>query len=339
LSNAARLQPLGNVESDVLAASSEGALLVLDLETGRTLWSLILPSTTSDVLLNATDELVYVANSGGMLEAFTAFDLENSGSESLPDPLWSIELPAGPNGLAVLPQGGVVVTTREGTTAVSSIGEKLWHEEDLVGIIDWAEIGEGLIVLAKEGIWKVDDGGAARWTDAISGQKVVASDHPFVYVEDGIYRIDLDSRSTELFFDLPSGFPRSGDLAELPGGGVLVAHLDLDDKRLIAIDADGSLRWERSIAGLDSLSVELLTLEDEVFMLIQFEIGASTGVDLFHVDTSEGELVRIFSGGTRSSGSNLPGITAEGDSLLVTIPGVGVSVLDPQLALETVLDQ
>jgi outer membrane protein assembly factor BamB len=339
LSAASRLNPLGLIEGDVLAASGNGELLAFSAEDGRVRWRQTLPRAVSGIVLNSSNELVYLLHSRGVIEAFTLADLENRDSESLSDPLWSAELPASPISWAALPQGGIVVSTRKGLTAISGSGAELWQEDLPTRIADWAEISEALIILTEDGIWVIDEQQAVRWTDAISGQKVVASDHPFIYVEDGIYDIDLDSRSTELFFDLPSGFPSSGDLAELPGGGVLVVHLDADDKRLIAIDANGLMFWERSISELDSRAVELVTMGDEVYMLIQFTVGSSTGVDLFHVDTEDGELVRIFSGGTRSSGSNPPRITVAEDSLLIDIPGVGISSLDPRAALQAVLDQ
>ncbi len=102
------------------------------------------------------------------------------------------------------------------------------------------------------------------------------------------------------------------------------------------MDEDGSLRWERSISSLGARNVELLTLNDQIFMMAQYDIGRSTGFDLFHVDTASGDLTRIFSGGTRSTSSNPAKIAAVGDSLLIRIAGVGLAALDPQAALEAV---
>ena len=90
----------------------------------------------------------------------------------------------------------------------------------------------------------------------------------------------------------------------MPGGGILVAHTDLDDKRLIAINEDGLLRWERSIASLGSREVQLLSFNNEMYLMTRYDIGRSTGIDLFHVGLESGEMTRIFSGGTRSTNPN-----------------------------------
>jgi hypothetical protein len=71
-------------------------------------------------------------------------------------------------------------------------------------------------------------------------------------------------------------------------------------------------------------------------MMAQYDIGRSTGIDLFHVDTESGDLTRIFSGGTRSTSPNLAEIAPIGDSLLIRIAGVGLAAVDPQAALEAV---
>ena len=174
---------------------------------------------------------------------------------------------------------------------------------------------------------------------SIDGQSVVASERPYVYAEDGIYSIDMDSRSIQQLFDLPSGFPRSRGLSEISGGGVLVAHTDLGDKRLIEVDEDGSLRWERSIASLGARAVELLTLNNEMYLMTQYDIGRSTGIDLFHVGKDNGDLTRIFSGGTRSTNSDPAEIAAVGDSIVISIMSVGLAAIEPETALEAVLGE
>ncbi|MFQ5943243.1 MAG: peptidoglycan DD-metalloendopeptidase family protein, partial [Anaerolineales bacterium] len=337
LSAASSFQPLGVVDDELLAHLDAGEIIALDMESGRTAWSRTLPTTPNSVLLDVEGGIIYVNRSGGAIEAYGTSDLKSSNSGSTIEPLWSVEMEsAGFYDLIPLPLGGLVATSRSGTTAISHSGEELWHEDAVTGIADWAQTDDSLILLDRSGIWLANEGSATRWTDSISGHRVVASDHPFVYAADGVYGLDAESRSLDLFGSLPSGFPRSGNLIELPGGGVVVAHTDLDDKRLIAIDADGSLRWERSIAGLGSRAIELLVLDDQVYMLIQFDIGRSTGIDLFHVNSQSGDLARIFSGGTRSSVSDPLAFTTEGESIIISIPGVGLAVLEPQSALETV---
>jgi hypothetical protein len=221
--------------------------------------------------------------------------------------------------------------------AISESGEPLWSEELVSGITDWAHTDEVLVLLARDKVWIDDEQSGTQLSGTINGQRVVASERPYIYAEDGVYQINMESGSVELLFGLSNGFPRSGSMSEMPGGGILVAHTDLDDKRLIAIDEDGLLRWERSIASLGVRAVELLTLNDEIYMMTQYDIGQATGIDLFHVGIESGDLTRIFIGGTRSTGPNLVKIMGVGESILIDITGVGLVALDPVAALDAVL--
>jgi hypothetical protein len=314
--------------------------MALDVDDGRTSWIHGLSETKSSVFLDALGDLVYVSSVGGILDAYSVSALEDRNVIPPVEPVWSTELDGSSTyDLAALPQGGLVAFSRSSMEAISESGEPLWSEELVSGITDWAQAGEALVFLVRNEIWLADERGATQMIGSTNGQSVVASEQPYVYAEDGVYSIDMVSRSVGQFFGLTSGFPRSGGLSEIPGGGVLVAHTDLDDKRLIAIDADGLLRWERSIASLGARNVELLTLNDEMYMMTQYDIGRSTGIDLFHVDTESGALTRIFSGGTRSTSSNPGEIAAVGDSIFISIMGVGLAAIEPQTALEAVLGE
>ena len=340
LDTASSLQPIGIIDGDLLAYSSNRDVMALDMESGRTQWSRTLPSVPNSVLLDAMGDIIYINRSGRPIEALSISELSGGNSDSPVEMIWTAKLEStGRHDLAPLPNGGLVAASRLGATAISHSGEELWREENLTGITDWVATGEGLILLDRNGIWLADAEGAELWTNSIAGQQVVVSDRPLVNTEDGVYILDLESRSLDLLLNLPSGFPRSGGLSEIPEGGVLVAHTDLDDKRLIAIDADGLLHWEHSIASLGARNVELLTLNDEIYMMAQYDIGRSTGIDLFHVDTESGDLTRIFSGGTRSTSSDPVEIAAVGDSIVISIMSVGLAAIEPQTALEAALGE
>lgn len=337
LSNSEQLHVLGTIDSRVLVSSENGEVMALDVDDGRTSWVHDLSDTTSNVLLDALGGLVYVSSAGGKVDAYGVSALEDRNVILPVEPVWSTELDSPSTyDLVSLPQGGLVAYSRSSMEAISESGEPLWSEELVSGVTDWAQTGEALVFLIRNEIWRADEQGATQMIGPINGQSVVASEQPFVYSEDGIYQIDMELGSVELFFGLPSGFPRSGSLSEILGGGILVAHTDLDDKRLIAVYEDGLLRWERSIASLGARAAELLTLNNEMYLMTQYDIGRSTGIDLFQIDTESGDLTRIFSGGTRSTSSNPGEIAAVGDSLLIHIAGVGLAAVDPQAALEAV---
>ena len=337
LSDSAPLNLLGTVDGKVLFSSDAGEVTALDIDNGRTRWTYRLSETANNVILDSHGVLIYVGTGGGVIDAFNLSDLEDANRGSEVDPVWSADVgQASIYELVPLPRGGLIAASRSSLQAISDSGGPLWSVESDSGITNWAQSEETLILLAGDEVWVVDERGASWVTGSINGRKVVASEQPFIYAEDGVYQIDEESGSVELLFGLPSGFPRSGDLSEMPEGGILVAHTDLDDKRLIAVDKDGLLRWERSIASLGARAVKLLTLNDEMYLMTQYDIGRTTGIDLFHVGTETGDLTRIFSGGTRSTSPDPAEIAAVGDSILINITGVGLAAIEPLTALEAV---
>ncbi len=337
LSDSAPLDLLGTVDGTVLFSSGAGEVAALDIDNGRTRWTYRLSETANIVILDSHGVLIYVVTGGGVIEAFNLSDLEDANQGSGVDPVWSADVgQASTYKLVPLPQGGLIAASRSSLQAISDSGEQLWSVESDSGITDWAQSEETLILLAGDEVWVADEHSASRMMGSIKGENVVASERPTIYAEDGIYQINMQSGLIKLLVELPNGFPRSGGLSEMPGGGIVVAHTDLDDKRLIAVDEDSLLRWERSIASLGTRAVELLTLNDEMFLMTQYDIGRSTGIDLFHVGRESGDLTRIFSGGTRSTSPNPAEIASIGDSLLISIAGVGLVSVDPQAAFEAV---
>ena len=167
---------------------------------------------------------------------------------------------------------------------------------------------------------------------------MVAGDVPYLHAQDGLYRLSPELQSAELLYALPWGFPQSGDVVELPGGGLLVAHADPADTRLIAIEADGSLRWEQSVAGLAPRTVELMTVGGQAYAVMRLDRGNSTGIDIFHVQETDGRLTRVFSGGSRFPSSDSMSLSVAGDSVLISIADVGLLGWEPKLALQTVLE-
>ena len=339
LSESDPLNVLGTIDDSVLVSSESGEVTALDIDDGQTLWTRVLSETASNFLLDARGALVYVSSAGGTIEAYNLSELEDRSLGPQIDAAWSTELDSpGSYDLVPLPRGGMVAFSRSSMEAISGSGELLWRVELTSGVTDWAQSEKALVFIVRDEVWLADEQGASQMIGLVNGRSVVASEQPYIYAEDGVYQIDMESGSVELLFGLPSGFPRSGGLSETPGGGVLVAHTDLDDKRLISIDEDGLLLWERSITSLGARAVELLTLNDEVYLMTQYDIGRSTGIDMFHVELGSGDLTRIFSGGTRSTSPNPAEIAAVGNLILISITSVGLAAIDPETALEAVYE-
>jgi outer membrane protein assembly factor BamB len=336
LHNDGYLLPLGVVDGNGLFVSGDGELLALDVDDGSIRWTRSLPVTADRLLLDAHSRLIYSASSEGTIEAFSTSALARGEFEV---PVWRLDLgESGMPELAPLPGGGLIVSIQSAMLGVSVQGEVLWRSAPAQGIVDWAESGAALLLLTRQGTWQIDREQAAAWPASIAGQKIVASDVPFQYAQDGLYRLIPELQSAELLYALPWGYPRSGDVVELPGGGLLVAHSDPADTRLIAIEADGSLRWERSVASLGPRTVELMAVGGQAYAAMQLDLGNSTGIDIFHVQEADGRLTRVFSGGSRFSSSDSLSLTVAGNSVLISIADVGLLGWEPQVALQTVLE-
>lgn len=331
---------LGRLDANTFMLLAGKELIAGDYADGTEAWSRELPENANDVLLDGEGTLIYLLTRGGAIEAFQTSEFRTRAPLSEIDPLWRMEIElVGAYDLVPLPGGGIVVSTRSSLLAISQVGELLWRTEATAGIIDWAHVDGALIAVTRDrdaAIWIFDEKGASPWKLSIKGQRVVASEQPFIYAEDGVYRIDFDTQSAELFYSLPQGFTRSGDMVQLPDGGLLVAHTDLGDKRLIALDAGGELRWERSIADLPSSGINLMTLGSGSYMLTEYSRSGRTGIDMFHIDLDDGDLTRIFSAGSRSANSAIWASAAGDETVLLGIGGVGLAAFDPSAALDSV---
>lgn len=333
VSDSGFLQPLGRVE-DMLLLYADQKLLALDRADGSLGWTRFLPEGTRQLLLDARGTQLYRADLAGMIEALSLGELE-FGASADAEPLWQLEWQmAGDPQLIPMPSGGLLVVSRSRLSAVSDTGQILWDREGLANLYDWAQTDSGLVLASVEGVVVADPAGVWQLDSTAHAQRVVASAQPYLYGDDGLYRLDTSTRSLELIFSLPLGFPGLGDLAELRDGSLLVAHRDPSDTRLIAIGVDGSLRWERSIRALSATRLQLLPVGDAVYLLAVIDLGNATGIDLFQIDLAEGGLLRLFSGGTRTSDSNPVVTRVVENSVFISIDGVGVAEWTPSLALD-----
>jgi murein DD-endopeptidase MepM/ murein hydrolase activator NlpD len=330
------LVPLGQAEGVELVSAGD-QVQALDPADGRTRWSLSLPESAGAIVLDAGGTQLYSGDSAGLLEAY-AVTAPRAGEPTAP--LWQVDLgQIGTPELAPLPGGGVLVIGPTRMLAISLEGRVLWSRASARGIVDWAQVDSTLVGLARDRIWLIGEEGATSWPVAFAGHRIVASGVPLVHAGDGLYLLDLAAHTTELVYALPSSRSRSGGLVELRGGGHLLVHTDAADTRLIAIEADGSLRWERSLRALGARSLDVQRVGENAYLIAVLTRGSSTSIDILRVSDSDGALTRIFSGGTRSSSGAVVTFASRGASALISIPGVGLLAWDPLAALQAVSGQ
>jgi hypothetical protein len=187
-------------------------------------------------------------------------------------------------------------------------------------------------------VWSVDGTGPTAWGSPISGRLVSAGERIFLHAADGVYLLDPETLSAKQLFALPRGSVSAGDMVALPDGGLLVAHQDAYDRRLIALYGDGTLRWERSFAHILRGRLHLLTLGQLPFLVSEDTTTSAAGeLTLLAVDLEGAQLTRIFTGGNRGFRPGPSFALAVGDErALVNVGGGRLVMLNTRSALEAV---
>jgi outer membrane protein assembly factor BamB len=217
----------------------------------------------------------------------------------------------------------------------------LWARDNVSQVFDWALVEDRLVISTMEAdgsMWIVDRSGPRAWAAQVSGYLAVAGDWVWVYDANGIYRLDLETPSAELVYALPTGLLRRADGVALPDGGVLVAHPDAFDKRLIVLNADGTLRWQRSYAeAVHGQQAHLVIIDGRVYLVSQRLTSSSSEVSVFAIDLDSAELTRVFTAGSRDPLPEDTWALPIGDSrILINVGGGHMVALDPLPAFEAV---
>jgi hypothetical protein len=293
--------------------------------------------------------MIYLATSPGTLAGFKPAALDqvspSAGSHFLPEPGWefSLDRPSSSN-LFPLPGGGLVAATREQLSAISENGEVLWQTDPIGSVVGWTLSNEALIISTNEEqtpLWSLDKAGVTAWQASITGKSVLLGGQVYLYSEEGVYRLDVDSLSAELLYPLPQGILKWGHIVPVVDEGLLVVHADPDDRRLLSLGPDGLLRWERSLANLPSGQVQLLEVNHQVYLLVQQVTSSANNIAIYAIDTDRAELTLIFKGGTRTPVTNPNATwayTVDEETILFNIGGGGTVALNPLVALEVLTE-
>jgi len=337
---------LGMLAPDTFAALEEDRLIGLNVLDGSPSWSQALSTRPSDAALDTDQSALYVSFVYGRLQAFRLLDPQDGDVRvASPSPLtstWTIKLDAvGSATLMPLPSGGLVASFRRQMFGIAPTGEVVWQHATTGQVFDWALANDRLI-FSTEGVdgstWMINQGQPVVLAPGKNGRPVFVGDQVWLYDDDGIYRLHLEPPSVDLLYTLPRGSPMLGDMVALPdGGGVLVAHTDRSDKRLIALNTDGTVRWQRSFSAITRGLQSLLVLDGRVYLVSHDSFASSNRISIFAIDLNGAELTHIFDGGSRSPWQGDSWALAIGDHrLLISIGGSGIAALDARAAMEVV---
>jgi outer membrane protein assembly factor BamB len=345
------MRGVGMLDHDTFVAIEDEQLVGISVQDGSLRWSQTSSVRAKNAMIAADWSTLYaVDRHNGRVEAFGITDTPRGSATAIHDsplvPVWDIRLgAAGSATLMPLPGGGVVAAFRQKMFGVSAAGELLWKHNTTAQVLDWVLWGDRVIFSAIEdgSLWTADEAGPMAWMAPTSGYLVVVDDKILMYGENGVYRLNPETLSVDLLYALPKGFIERGRMVTLSDGGLLLTHADAFDRRLIALNADGTLRWQRSYARtVQGYEHDLLVLDGRPYLVSYHRVAASSEVSVFAIDVNRARLVRIFVGAGRIVRPEYRGVCAIGDGILLLSVGSGVEsgsiiAIDTQLALEAVL--
>ncbi len=311
-------QGVGVLQNGWLAAFDNQRLLAFEADTGKVQWQRAFTETIDQLALDATGRMIYASTVTGTLRA-----LDQTGAQ-----LWAIDQRA--TRLLPLPGGGVAVQQADQLIGLSPTADRLWAVPLSGAIFDYV-VERDRILLTTTGdqaaLYALEAGQLTQLAE-ISGKIALSRERVFVYNPTGLYR--LNAGAVELVRPLDDARFTDGQVVTADDGTLLVAHRGYSDRRLIALNADGSLRWERSVQGLGRSLPQLVKLGRQVYAV------TSTG-DVLLIDLATGESRRVFDGGglTFLSGQLWAQVLPNG-RLAFDFRGGRLIVLDPRAALPVV---
>lgn len=319
----------------------DAQLVALDATNGRSLWQYDGGGEIESAVLDAQSQVIYTTSRTGRVEALA---VENpTATNPTIEPLWQVELGVfGAPLLLPLPADGVVVSVRQQLFGIAPDGTVRWIDESFGQPFAWTLTEDGLLMStsgSEQLLMQVNGDGLELWNVPENGQMLVIGDEIWLHGRNGLYTLDTQTKTAELRYSLPEGSLWLGDAVALPDGGLLVAHADPFDRRLLVFAADGSLRWERSYAGFIAGEVQLLVVGEQVVLVSTENNSSVSTISVFVVNLETAELTHGFTGGTRTAIPADTWMLPMNQQLLLNIGGGHMLVLDTQEAFTAVTAQ
>jgi murein DD-endopeptidase MepM/ murein hydrolase activator NlpD len=334
---------IGLQDDHTIIVLEDHQLTGLDTTTGEERWSVTPEDRIDAATLYATQPLLYAAGQLGQIEAFRLPNLAMGDSEAFPEdilsPLWVVDLDVvGIPTLIALPQGGVVLAVWNDMIGLSATGDVLWQEDTFDRTLDWATVGDQLLLSTvgrERSVWTIDESGPRPWAGLTGGSLSAQSDHALLFNDQGLFKLNPDDGSHELLSEWPQDSLRASDVMVLEDGSALVVYLSRSDRRLILFDSQGNVMWQRALPDTITGTPTLQPVDGRPYLVVQSESGGTGSISVFAVDTSNIALTRIFNGGTRMPRISQNSFYSAGNGrLLINIGGGHLVSLDPRSAAD-----
>ncbi|MFO7679096.1 MAG: M23 family metallopeptidase [Chloroflexota bacterium] len=313
-------QPLGLWRDDAFLTIENGRLTTTNLENGSSQPSPLTYAEIESGLLHEQNKTLFLVTPEGLLQAF---------ADEL---LWEFELAGnGRSTLLPLPGGGVMAVRGIEALGLSGDGDVLWRMEMGKRPFAWTLTADHLVYTAaaeENGTWVVAGTDPPAPMAHETGYPVALGEKVWLYAADGLYELHPESEAS-LIYPLPPANLRLSHITALPDGGALVAHTDAYDRRLIAFNRDGELRWDVSIAHLIGGKAQLVVTDDQVLLAVQNSAEAQFQMPLYLVNPATGDLNHLFSGGSRASAYNDVWLLPAAAQIVVNSAGGAILALHP----------
>lgn len=204
------------------------------------------------------------------------------------------------SGLMPLPGGGVIVHVNQQLIGLSPAGDRLWQIDQLAAPFDWLLQGDRLLFSIsgdRSATYSIDRSGRLIKLAEIGGRLAFLHARLFIYATNGVYRLSATPPLVDLVLPLDQDVFNTGRMITTEDGTLLITHHSLSDRRIIALNSDGSLRWNRSVLDLGSGLPYLITVDQQVYAI-------TLDGDVLRIDPQTGAAWRLFDGGSNLS---LPG--------------------------------
>lgn len=273
--------PVGVLANNFFAAFDNEQLFAVDPDNGQAQWTQTVAGRLRSAALDTSRQVVYLSTFSNTLHAFDAFG----------QPRWSVDIRA--DTLLPMPGSGVMAQVDGRIVGLSASADRMWETDRVGEITDWLLDGERVIVSTggdQPATYAIDRAGSWQLIARVGGQVALSRGRLHVYNPTGLYRLDEATRRAEALLPLDNMYFPDGDLIAAYDGTLIAAHRSAGDRRLIALNADGTLRWDRSIGALGRAVPRLIAVGRRVY-------AVTYDGDVLLIDLATGDAWRVFDGG------------------------------------------
>ncbi|TFH31687.1 MAG: M23 family metallopeptidase [Anaerolineales bacterium] len=293
-----RQHRLGWLEDGVVLLQEDSDLLAIEVATGEVLLRHPLQGLGATAAWDSTVGQIYLADMIGTISAYRFKDPDRAGEiyQLEQEPLWRRDLD-GSGSVQLIPYDqGVFVIRRGLWSSYSAGGGLLWTLEIEAQLAGWIATGEGVLVTTSGeagDLWTLTEAGARAGNLDRRGELYLIGDIPYLYTRDGFFRIQSDAEQVQQIYPWSRAQPSQTAPLGLGGEGFLLLQSDVYDQRLLRIDAQGTLIWERSLEALDADEAQLVACWAEILLMTENRRPSSVRATLFRLDLT-GAASEVF---------------------------------------------